>query len=598
MWEKPIRDKLYAEVPKYKVITVGSTLESFTRLMYRADYRAGLLRRSGSKAETLQSGNLKNAQGGASVQPGRDPRQLSSSDLLSLASKEQAARQSKVGKGPEERIYEVMLRQELESFVRLTASALRLEDEELVEVDSEDSSEQETALSKDAAEPAPSRVLVGTLSESVLPPVAGTASAQSAASAYNASRLRVGIIGCGRIGQVHANNLANRVPNAALVAVSDAIEDAARRVAARFHVPIWYTNAEDLVHDPRVDAVVICSPTDTHAPLMKECARYGKHVFCEKPIALGLDVIDDALATLDAANADVKELRLQAKRPSLFVSGETGLDNLSLAQFEHDRRLRRLQRSGIQLMVAFQRRYDQNFQRARLAHDSGFLGRPLKLHLVSRDPAPPPLAYLKVSGGIWLDQAIHDFDMARFLLKSEPVEVFAMGLCCEPSIAEIGDCDHVMTQVRFANDAICVIDNSRSTPHQAYDQRAELFGTEGCITVGNEYPNTAEYMDVIGQHRDKPLNFFMERYAEAYLQEMLAWVQHLVEIRAGGARTADAGTDAGTPALPLPSGFDGRIAVVMAMAARRSFELKRPVRITEIDPSLEPIIEAARTRAV
>jgi myo-inositol 2-dehydrogenase/D-chiro-inositol 1-dehydrogenase len=138
---------------------------------------------------------------------------------------------------------------------------------------------------------------------------------------------------------------------------------------------------------------------------------------------------------------------------------------------------------------------------------------------VSRDPAPPPLAYLKVSGGIWLDQAIHDFDMARFLLKSEPVEVFAMGLCCEPSIAEIGDCDHVMTQVRFANDAICVIDNSRSTPHQAYDQRAELFGTEGCITVGNEYPNTAEYMDVIGQHRDKPLNFFMERYAEAYLQE-------------------------------------------------------------------------------
>jgi myo-inositol 2-dehydrogenase/D-chiro-inositol 1-dehydrogenase len=173
-----------------------------------------------------------------------------------------------------------------------------------------------------------------------------------------------------------------------------------------------------------------------------------------------------------------------------------------------------------------------------------------------------------------------------------------MGLCCEPSIAEIGDCDHVMTQVRFANDAICVIDNSRSTPHQAYDQRAELFGTEGCITVGNEYPNTAEYMDVIGQHRDKPLNFFMERYAEAYLQEMLAWVQHLVEIRAGGARKAEAGTDAGTPALPLPSGFDGRIAVVMAMAARRSFELKRPVRITEIDPSLEPIIEAARTRAV
>ncbi|KAF6001240.1 hypothetical protein F1559_001642 [Cyanidiococcus yangmingshanensis] len=565
--------------------------------MYRADYRAGLLRRSASKSETLQSGSLKDARAGVRAPPERDIRQLSSSDLLSLEASERKPREPKGPKTSEERIYEVMLRQELESFVRLTASALRLEDEVLEDTDADESNDPAEEGAVAAEGTGPSRVLLRTLTEQVLPPVAGTASAQSAVAAYNPSHVRVGIIGCGRIGQVHANNLANRVPNAILVAVSDALEEAARRVAARFHVPIWYTKAEDLVHDPRVDAVVICSPTDTHAPLMKECARYGKHIFCEKPIALGLDLIDEALATLEAANADLREQRLQIRKSGLKLASETGGDYLSVAQWEHDRRLRRLQRSGVQLMVAFQRRYDQNFQRARLAHDSGFLGRPLKLHLVSRDPAPPPVSYLKASGGIWLDQAIHDFDMARFLLKSEPVEVFATGLCSDPAIAEIGDCDHVMTHVRFANEAICVIDNSRSTPHQAYDQRAELFGTDGSITVGNEYPNTAEYMDKIGQHRDKPLNFFMERYAEAYLQEILAWVQHLVEMRAGGARSIDMAEETEAAALPLPSGFDGRIAVVMAMAARRSFDLKRPVMITEIDPSLGPVIENAREEA-
>lgn len=565
--------------------------------MYRADHRAGLLRRSTSKSETLQSGSLRDAQPRKSAVPERDARQLSSSDLLGLEAGERNAREHKVPKTPEERIYEVMLRQELESFVRLTASALRLEDEVLDEADPDDSGDAPDTASPETAATEPSRVLLRTLTEHVLPPVAGTASAQSAAAAYNPSRVRVGIIGCGRIGQVHANNLANRVPNAVLVAVSDALEEAVRRVATRFHVPIWYTKAEDLVHDPRVDAVVICSPTDTHAPLIKECARYGKHIFCEKPIALGLDLIDEALATLAAANLDLREQRLPVRKAGLLLSSESGADYLSVAQLEHERRLRRLQRSGIQLMVAFQRRYDQNFQRARLAHDSGFLGRPLKLHLVSRDPAPPPLSYLKASGGIWLDQAIHDFDMARFLLKSEPVEVFAMGTCSDPAIAETGDCDHVMTQLRFANGAICVIDNSRSTPHQAYDQRAELFGTDGSISVGNEYPNTAEYMDKIGQHRDKPLNFFMERYAEAYLQEILAWVQHLVEMRAGNAQRAELSPELGPATLPLPTGFDGRIAVVMAMAARRSFDLRRPVLITEIDPSLGPVIEAAQSEA-
>ncbi|KAK4538309.1 hypothetical protein CDCA_CDCA17G4334 [Cyanidium caldarium] len=444
-----------------------------------------------------------------------------------------------------------------------------------------------------------SKVLVTVLSAQGLPPFAKAASAPNAVTAFHVSKIRVGIIGCGRIGQVHAQNIAIRVPHAILVAVSDFIEEAAMRVAERFDVPLWYKSAEDLVHDPRVDAVVICSPTDTHAPLMKECVRYGKHAFCEKPIALDLATIDDALATVAQANADLRSLRALPRATAMTSNNREEQAFYEFAQTEHNRRLQRLRQSpaGIQLMVAFQRRYDHNFQRARQTHDAGFVGRPLKLHLVSRDPAPPPIAYLQSSGGIWVDQAIHDFDMARFLLKSEAVSVFASGLALDPAIGELGDCDHVLTQLRFANGALCVIDNSRATPHQAYDQRAELFGSAGSIFVHNVHPNTNEYMDTQGVHRDKPLSFFIERYADAYLQEMQVWVQSLVEGGASAKATSPDSSAADGLTMPIPSGFDGRIAVVMAMAARKSFAEKRPVDIVEVDPSLAPVIRQAEQEA-
>lgn len=583
--------------------------------MYRADHAAGISHRSSSGRATSSPSTTPT--GDKDAGEPQQPQQVQRSTLRNMPSEDLAGLESEQlrkltasSSSDKDKIYEVLLRQELESYVRLTASALCLADEETSDVDDVD--DEVDLVEGDEDEEC--RVLVKVPSKKTLPPIAATASAQSAAAAYNASKIRVGIIGCGRIGQVHANNIATRVPNATLVAVSDFIDEAAERVAKRFSVPIWYRTAEDLVRDPRVDAVVICSPTETHAPLMMECARYGKHIFCEKPIALDLAKIDEALGTIARVNEEIRGLKRTPASPRTMkdsdLSGDREEDDLyRLVLTEHHRRLRRLrqQKRGVQLMVAFQRRYDVNFSRARQAHESGFLGRPLKLHLVSRDPAPPPVAYLKSSGGIWLDQAIHDFDMARFLLKSEPVEVYATGFALDPEIRDIGDVDHALTQLRFANGAMCVIDNSRATPHQAYDQRAELFGANGTITVGNEQPNTTEFMDKLGVHKDKPLNFFMERYAEAYLQEMMAWVASLVETRhhateehaSATSQQQQAAADGGAVLLPqeCPGGFDGRISVVIAMAARKSYEEKRPVRLTEIDPSLEEFIADAERAA-
>lgn len=337
-------------------------------------------------------------------------------------------------------------------------------------------------------------------------------------------RVNIGIIGCGRIGQLHAANVATKVPNAELVCVSDYFEEAARRVAKRFHVPMACTDYHDLIDNADVHAIIVCSPTDTHADIIRAAADAGKHLFCEKPIDQNLAVIDDLAAVVRDAN--------------------------------------------VKFFVGFQRRFDGNFVRAKKARDAGFLGTPLKLHLVSRDPAPPPVDYLKKSGGIFLDQTAHDFDMARFLVGSDITEIMATGIASDPEIAAIGDHDHTICHLKFANGVIGTIDNSRSSP-MGYDQRAEFFGTNGSISVQNSYPNAATYCDRTGTHKDNPMPFFMERYAEAYLQEMMAFVDCVVED------------------TPVPCSIvDGRLPVVYAAAAKKSIEEGRPVKIEEVDPFL------------
>ena len=330
--------------------------------------------------------------------------------------------------------------------------------------------------------------------------------------------LNIGLIGAGRIGRLHAGHLARQVGRARLVAVADIAEDAARQCAHEYGVPRAVTAYRALLDDPDIQAVVICSATDTHAQIIQEAAHAGKHIFCEKPIDLTLARIDTALAAVASA--------------------------------------------GTKLQVGFNRRFDASYRRVRRAVDQGEIGRPWRLHLVSRDPSPPPLAYLQVSGGLFLDMAIHDFDMARFLIGSEVEEVFSTaGVLVDEAIGGLGDVDTAVTILKFANGAIGTIDNSRCAVY-GYDQRAEILGSGGMISTENAFPNSATVSDGRSVHRDLPLNFFMERYTQSYLAEMTAFVDAVLD---------------DTP--PPVTGFDGRAAVVLGLAAQQSYRENRPVRI-------------------
>jgi myo-inositol 2-dehydrogenase/D-chiro-inositol 1-dehydrogenase len=333
--------------------------------------------------------------------------------------------------------------------------------------------------------------------------------------------LSIGIIGAGRIGKVHAENLAFRVPEARVAAIADINLEAAQRVAASAHIPQVYNDYHAILADRSIEAVAICSSTTMHAQMIEEAAAAGKQIFCEKPIALSLPVIDKALAAV--------------------------------------------QKAGVKLQIGFNRRFDANFARVRRAVESGEIGVPHILHIISRDPAPPPIDYVKVSGGIFLDMTIHDFDMSRFLLDSDAVEVYTQaGVMVDPAIGAAGDVDTLVLVMRFANGAIATIDNSRKAVY-GYDQRAEVFGSKGAITTANNYPNSAVLSTAESIHRDLPLNFFMDRYTESFVAEMKAFVSAVVNHQP-----------------TLVSGADGRVPVVMGLAARKSYEERRPVKISEI----------------
>ncbi len=337
------------------------------------------------------------------------------------------------------------------------------------------------------------------------------------------SNVNVGIIGAGRIGRLHAEHLAFRIPAARLVAVSDIYLAAAQKCAADFNIPTVSQDHRVIMDNPDIEAVVICSSTDTHARLIEEAAAAGKHIFCEKPIDHDLARIDRALAAVDKA--------------------------------------------GVKLQIGFNRRFDPNFRRVHDLVRAGQIGEPHILRITSRDPAPPPIAYIKVSGGIFLDMTIHDFDMARYLIGSEVEEVYvAGGVLVDPAIGEAGDIDTALITLRFENGAIGTIDNSRRAVY-GYDQRVEVFGSGGCVSADNNYPNTAIVSDKHSVHRDLPLNFFMERYIESYIAEMKAFIECIQQDR-----------------TPPVTGVDGRIPVVMGHAARKSYEEHRPVRLAEIAP--------------
>ena len=334
-------------------------------------------------------------------------------------------------------------------------------------------------------------------------------------------KLRIGIIGAGRIGRVHAESLAFRIPEAAPSAIADINGDAAQEVAERCGIPRVATDSREILNDPAIDAVLICSPTETHANLIVGAARAGKHVFCEKPI-------DHSLSNIDRALQEVK-------------------------------------RSGVKLQVGFNRRFDANFVRVHNAIMQGEIGTPHLMHIVSRDPGPPPLSYIKTSGGIFLDMTIHDFDMARFLVGDEVDSIYATGgVRVDPEIGKAGDLDTAVIVLQFKNGVIGTIDNSRKAAY-GYDQRVEILGSKGAIATENCYPNQAILSTAAAIQRDLPLNFFMERYTESFVSELRAFVQAVVLDQ------------------PVPvNGIDGRVAVVMALAARKSYDERRPVQLEDV----------------
>ncbi len=327
-------------------------------------------------------------------------------------------------------------------------------------------------------------------------------------------QITVGILGAGRIGQVHGNNLL-RMPGINLKAVTDPYVDFTSWPPSTV---ITGKGPELILEDDEIEAVLVCSPTPTHAELTERAARAGKHVFCEKPIDLDPERI----------------------RRTLAIVAE----------------------SGVKLQVGFNRRFDPTFARVRQAVTDGDVGEIHLVKITSRDPEAPPVAYVKTSGGIFVDMTIHDFDMVRFLTGSEVEEVFACGaVLIDPAIGEAGDVDTAVTTLKLANGAIAVIENSRQAVY-GYDQRVEVFGTGGSAEAVNETPNRVTVSTGAGVRSDKPLYFFLERYQASFVAEMESFFTCI--------------RDDGQPPV---GGADGLMSVLIGLAASRSLAENRPVRV-------------------
>ena len=335
------------------------------------------------------------------------------------------------------------------------------------------------------------------------------------------SKIGVGVIGTGRIGTLHIEHLAQNISEAELIAICSLDPSSIESLAKQFNVPKTTNDYTAILADPQVEAVLVASATDTHVEISQAAAKAGKHVFCEKPLSLDLGQIDETLAIVEKA--------------------------------------------GVKFQVGFNRRFDASFMRVREAVASGEVGEPHIMRITSRDPAPPPIEYVKVSGGIFLDMTIHDFDMARYLIGDEVVEVYAVGgVRVDPQIGEIGDIDTTVITLRFQNGVIATIDNSREAVY-GYDQRVEVFGSKGMLTVANPLTNTVTFSGSEGIHAASPPYFFVERYKPAFLSELQAFFACIQE---------------DTP--PPVTGEDGRAPIVMGFAALKSLRENRPVLLSEI----------------
>ena len=335
-------------------------------------------------------------------------------------------------------------------------------------------------------------------------------------------RLKIGVIGAGRIGKIHSENIARLVPRAELAGIADIRLSAEQEAWAKnLGARIAAKNPDELLKDPSIQAIAICSSTDTHADFVIEAAAAGKHIFCEKPVDLSVPKVKAALEAV--------------------------------------------RKAGVKLQIGFNRRFDHNFARIREHTLAGRIGAVHLVKISSRDPAPPPASYVAGSGGIFLDMMIHDFDMARFQAGSGITEVFAAGsVLVDPEIGRAGDVDTAVVTLKFANGAIGVIDNSRKAVY-GYDQRVEVFGSAGAAVADNDLPSTVKLYGESGVYGEKPLYFFLERYRGAFIEELVSF--------------ADAVLNDKPVAV---SGEDGLQDMYAAIAAGVSLKEGRPVKISEI----------------
>jgi myo-inositol 2-dehydrogenase/D-chiro-inositol 1-dehydrogenase len=333
-------------------------------------------------------------------------------------------------------------------------------------------------------------------------------------------KVKIAVIGTGRMGSVHTRNIARLIPEANLVAICDIRLEVAQTVADELGIQRVVRDYHELLADPDIEAFLIATSTDTHAFIMNDVAAAGKHIFCEKPLALELDKIDEALRAVEQA--------------------------------------------GVKLQLGFNRRFDKSFQRVREIVASGEIGRPCILRITNRDPDFPAMEFLRVSGGMFLDMTIHDFDMARFQV-GEVEEVYATGgVLIEPKLNEFGDVDTDVVILKFTNGAVGAIDNSRKAVY-GYDQRLEVFCSNGTAMANNESEDTTVKGNLDGFHSARPPYFFMQRYAPCYVEEVRQFVECVRD-------------DKPTPT----TGADGRAAVALGYAAWKSLRENRPVKVSEI----------------
>jgi len=331
---------------------------------------------------------------------------------------------------------------------------------------------------------------------------------------------KIGIIGFGRIGRIHFET-GKKISNAEVVAVADPFADQMTEVFSIYGVDNYTNDFNTIINNPEIDTVFICSPTDTHAKIVIAAAKAGKDIFCEKPIDLDIKRVEEVLAEVKKA--------------------------------------------GIAFQVGFNRRFDPNFVKARKVTLDGEIGDVHIVKITSRDPEAPPLSYVKSSGGIFADMTIHDFDMARFLAGSEPLEVYAIGnALINKEIVDYDDIDTAIITIKFENGAMAVIDNSRQAAY-GYDQRIEVFGSKGMVKCENNTPTQTTLFSKDGVVKDKPLYFFLERYQESFQEELVQFFN-----------AVETGQD-----VPV-GGKDGLVALLMGVAAKKSLKENRPVCISEV----------------